>query len=229
LADLALLCHEHRLWFHVDAAYGWPAVLVPEQGRALNGIGLADSVTLDPHKWFAQTFEAGCLLVRQGQRLPATFTSRPDYLQDVEPSGEEINFADYGIALTRRFRALKIWFSVQVLGVDWFRRLVDRSCRLTEWSQQLLERAGCFEILCPSQLSVVCFRFVLAGERPEDLDRLNLALVEALRQTGRAFLSSTRLHGRVALRFCFVNWRTTAADVEEVVGLLATLGRRLSH
>jgi glutamate/tyrosine decarboxylase-like PLP-dependent enzyme len=234
LDSLAVVCQEHRLWFHVDAAYGWPAVLIPEGRRALQGIGRADSVTLDPHKWFAQTFEAGCVLIRQGQRLPATFTSRPDYLQDVEPATDEINFADYGIALTRRFRALKIWLSVKVLGVGWFRRLLDRSCRLAELSQMLLEQAGCFQILCPRHLSVVCFRYVPAGLRTSpdqanaDLDRLNLALVEALRETGRAFLSSTRLHDRVALRFCFVNWRTTTADVEEVVQLLATLGRRLA-
>jgi aromatic-L-amino-acid decarboxylase len=97
----------------------------------------------------------------------------------------------------------------------------------------LLESAGCFQILCPRHLSVVCFRYVPPGTRwpteSEDkiLDRLNLALVEALRESGRAFLSSTRLNGRVALRFCFVNWRTTNADVEEVVHLVTTLGQRL--
>jgi glutamate/tyrosine decarboxylase-like PLP-dependent enzyme len=233
LDTLAAVCREHRLWFHVDAAYGWPAVLISEGRRALRGIELADSVTLDPHKWFAQTFEAGCVLIRSGRRLPAAFAIRPDYLQDVEPAGDEVNFADYGLALTRRFRALKIWFSVQVLGVGWFRRLIERSCRLAELAQLLLDRAGCFEILCRRQLSVVCFRYVPAGmRRPADrddarLNRLNLALVEALRETGRAFLSSTRLNGRVALRFCFVNWRTTTADVDEVIQLLTSLGQRL--
>jgi glutamate/tyrosine decarboxylase-like PLP-dependent enzyme len=234
LAELADLCRDENLWLHVDAAYGWPAVLVPEESKALAGISRCDSITLDPHKWFGQTFEAGCLLVRDGKRLAETFAIRPDYMQDVEPAADEINFADHGLALTRRFRALKIWLSVKVLGVDWFRRMVNRSCRLADLAQMLLEREGGFEILSPRQLSIVCFRYRPAQSVPrssdeqEKLDALNLAMIEELRATGRAFISSTRLHGRVALRFCFVNWRTTAGDVDEIVRLLAAIGNRLA-
>jgi len=233
LAELARVCRQEHVWLHVDAAYGWPAVLTPEGRAVLDGIGEADSVTLDPHKWFGQTFDVGCVLVRDGHGLAATFGMRPDYLQDVEPGGDEVNFADHGLALTRRFRALKIWLSVKVLGVGWFRALVARSCRLAELAQRLLERAGVFEILSPRQLSIVCFRYRPGGQGAgaaddEALDRLNLALADELRASGRAFLSSTRLHGRVALRFCFVNWRTTAADVDEVVDLLCAIGRRLA-
>jgi glutamate/tyrosine decarboxylase-like PLP-dependent enzyme len=230
LAELGLLCRTERLWLHVDAAYGWPAVLTSEGQAVLDGIAGADSITLDPHKWFGQTFEAGCVLIRDGQRLAATFSMRPDYLQDVEPGGDEINFADHGLALSRRFRALKIWLSVKVLGVSWFRSLVARSCRLAELAQLLLERAGVFDILSPRRLSIVCFRYRPPGRASDEaLDHLNLALTGGLRATGRAFLSSTRLHGRVALRFCFVNWRTTTSDVEEVVQLLVTIGQRLAR
>jgi glutamate/tyrosine decarboxylase-like PLP-dependent enzyme len=232
LADLADVCAAERLWLHVDAAYGWPAVLT-EEGRAeLAGIERADSVTLDPHKWFGQTFEVGCVLVREGRRLTEAFALRPEYMKDVEPGEDEVNFADCGLALTRRFRALKVWFSVKVLGVGWFRELVSRCCRLADYGQALLERAGVFEILSARQLSVVGFRYVppgwAAADREEQLDRLNAALLDELRATGRAFLSSTRLRGRVTLRLCFVNWRTTAADVEEVVRLLVEIGQRLS-
>jgi len=228
LADLARYCHDKLLWLHVDAAYGWPAVLIPDGRRELAGIDQADSVTLDPHKWFAQTFEAGCLLVRDGPRLAATFAMRPDYMQDVTPGKDEINFADHGIALTRRFRALKIWFSIKALGLGWFRSLIERGFALAELAQRLLTEACCFEILLPRQLSIVCFRYVPRLSLSEaELNRLNLALVERLRETQRAFLSSTMLRDRVALRFCFVNWRTTAGDVEAIVGLLAELGRSL--
>lgn len=229
LGELAELCTEERLWLHVDAAYGWPAVLTAEGKALLAGICRADSVTLDPHKWFAQTFEVGCLLVRDGRRLEETFSHRPDYLQDVAAGAGEVNFCDRGLALTRRFRALKIWLSVKVLGVSWFRRLVERSCRLAELAQARLERSPCFEVLSPARLSIVCFRFVPpgVGADEETLNRLNRALVDELRITGRAFISSTRLGQRVALRFCFVNWRTTAADVEEVIALLESLG--LAH
>ncbi|HEV3445718.1 MAG TPA: pyridoxal-dependent decarboxylase, partial [Gemmataceae bacterium] len=201
----------------------------------LVGIGQADSITLDPHKWFGQPFEAGCVLVRSGRQLTQTFAMRPEYMQDVEPAEEEVNFADRGIALTRRFRALKIWFSVKVLGLGWFRQLIGRCCRLADFAQALLEQAGPFEILCSRRLSIVCFRYVppglsLKNEHDEHLlDRLNLAIVEGVRASGRAFLSSTRLDGRVALRLCFVNWRTTAADVEEVIALLKATGEQAAH
>ena len=196
----------------------------------MDGIAQADSITLDPHKWFGQAFEAGCVLVRDGRRSAETFTVRPDYMQDVQPAADEVNFADCGIALTRRFRALKIWLSIKVLGVGWFRALIERSCRLADFAQALLEQSAVFEVMSPRQLSVVCFRYrpPRLAFREEELDRLNLELVEALRATNRAFISSTRLRGRVALRFCFVNWRTTVEDVEEVVRLLTALGERLT-
>jgi glutamate/tyrosine decarboxylase-like PLP-dependent enzyme len=233
LSALADLCRAERLWLHADAAYGWSAVLCREGRQALEGIGRADSITLDPHKWFSQTYEAGCVLIRDGRRLAETFALRPDYMQDVEPGQDEVNFSDCGIALTRRFRALKIWLSVKVLGLGWFRALVEHGCGLAQLAQEILLRTPGFEVLFPRQLSIVCFRYAPAGLRadrePEasELDHLNLALIDAVRATGRAFLSSTRLRGRVALRFCFVNWRTTAADVEEVIRLLAELGNHL--
>jgi aromatic-L-amino-acid decarboxylase len=233
LAHLADVCGEQRLWLHVDAAYGWSAILTAEGRTLLDGIARADSITLDPHKWFGQTFEAGCLLVRDGRRLDETFCVHPEYMQDVAPGADEVNFCDRGIALTRRFRALKIWFSVKVLGVAWFRRLVERCCLLAEFAQAVLESQPSFEILCPRQLSIVCYRYVPAGfstvgpAATQELNRLNLLLVDQLRATGKAFISSTRLGDNVALRFCFVNWRTTAADVEETVRLLASLGQQL--
>jgi glutamate/tyrosine decarboxylase-like PLP-dependent enzyme len=229
LGGLAEVCRREGLWFHVDAAYGWAAALVHHGWEALTGIGEADSVTLDPHKWFAQPFEVGCVLVREGRRLGDTFWMRPDYMQDVNrPDTAEITFADHGLALTRRFRALKVWLSVRALGLGWFRSLVDRGFRLAEFAEHLLRGRPDFEVVCPRQLSTVCFRAKPAALAEADLDRLNLALVDELRATGRGIISSTRLGGRVALRFCFVNWRTTAADVEEVVGLLGSLGARIA-
>jgi len=203
--------------------------LTAEGKRDLAGIGEADSVTLDPHKWLAQTFDVGCVLVRDGRRLPETFATRPDYLQDVvSAAADEVNFADYGIALTRRFKALKIWLSLQVLGLDWFRRLVEHCCALAEYAQARLEATGVFEILCPRRLSIVCFRYVPPGGAG-DPDAVNVRLLGALRETGRAFLSSTRLRGQFAVRMCFINWRTTAADVDEVVELLVRLGAGVAN
>lgn len=222
LDSLATVCGAERLWLHVDAAYGWPIALLDEGKQLLKGIERADSLTLDPHKWFGQTFEVGCLLLREGRRLTQTFAIRPEYMQDVEPAEDEVNFADRGIALTRRFRALKIWFSLKVLGVRWFRDLVAHGCHLARYAQAVLEATPGLEILSARQLGIVCFRWRPPGfaGTERELDQINLTLAERLRLTGRAFLSTTRLKGQVALRFCFVNWRTTAADVDEVVDLL---------
>src|SRR5205085_8842376 len=164
----------------------------------LDGIERADSMTLDPHKWFGQTFEVGCVLLRDGRMLPRAFSLRPEYMQDVAPGDDEVNFADHGIALTRRFRALKIWLSVQMLGLDWFRRLVRHCFTLAEYAQARLESTGRFEILCPRRLSIVCFRYV--DPKLDDVDQHNTQLLAALRDTGRAFLSSTRLRGKFAIR-----------------------------
>jgi glutamate/tyrosine decarboxylase-like PLP-dependent enzyme len=231
LPEIVEVCRNEDIWLHVDAAYGWAAALAPSEEDltrsvkpALDGLGDADSVTLDPHKWLAQTFDVGCLLVRDGRLLPQTFAMRPDYLQDVLPGDGEVNYADHGIALTRRFRALKIWLSVQMLGLGWFRRLAEHCMNLAEYAQARLESAGYFEILCPRRLSIVCFRYV--PNAAANLDEINERLLADLRGTGRAFLSSTRLRGAFAIRMCFVNWRTTAADVDEIVELLMRLGRR---
>ena len=222
LEKLADICRDEGMWFHIDAAYGWTAVLTEEGKRVLQGIDRADSLTLDPHKWLAQTYDAGCVLVRESKALERGFSQRPDYMQDVLPADDEVNFCDRGLALTRRFRALKIWLSVQALGLGWYRALVEHCYRLTDLAQGLIEEAG-FELLSPRQLSIVCFRYAPPGVSEEERDRLNLNMAEGLRETGRAFLSTTRLDGRVALRFCFVNWRTTTADVEEVVQTLVRL------
>jgi aromatic-L-amino-acid decarboxylase len=226
LPGLAEVCAEEKLWLHVDAAYGWSAVLVPEGRAALAGIDRADSITLDPHKWFAQCFEAGCVLVRDGRKLFDAFSTHAEYTQDVQAAEDEINFADHGIALSRRFRALKIWLSVKVLGLGWYRELVQRCMRLAEFAEATLRQAGCFEILSTPRLSILCFRYRPEGKNEAQLEVINQRILHALKTDGRVFLSSTRLAGKLALRFCFVNWRTTADDVEQVVKVLKEIGER---
>ncbi|MBM3993422.1 MAG: aminotransferase class V-fold PLP-dependent enzyme [Planctomycetes bacterium] len=234
LPAIADFCKREKLWLHVDAAYGWPMSLTTSGRQLLSGIERADSITVDPHKWFAQPFEAGCLLVRRGELLTQAFMMRPEYMQDVVPNHDEINFCDHGIALTRRFRALKIWFSVKLLGIGWFRRLIEHSIALAEYTQGLLEQTGRFEITSPRKLSIVCFRYLPRErkgegekERRREKEDLQPAIAEELTRTGRAFLSTTRLNGQSTLRLCFVSWRTTAADVDDVVRLLCEIGARL--
>ena len=221
LADLAHLCRERGVWMHADGAYGGFSVLT-ERGRAqLAGIELADSVTLDPHKWLFQPFECGCLLLRDGRLLRAAFEIVPDYLRDSAAEDEEVNFADLGMQLTRTSRALKVWLSVHTFGLNAFRSAIDRALDLAALARDRIEASEEFELMAPPSLGIVCFRRRFGGLEDEDeLDRLNAGLVTALEQSGLGFVSSTRLRGRYAIRLCVLNHASSQRDVERVLHFL---------
>ncbi|MGH3145926.1 MAG: aminotransferase class V-fold PLP-dependent enzyme [Rubrobacter sp.] len=218
LPELAEICRDKGAWLHVDAAYGGFAALT-ERGRGwLAGIELADSVTLDPHKWLYQPFECGCLLVRAGHYLREAFEITPDYLKDTEVVAREVNFADRGVQLSRMCRALKVWMSLKYFGVAAFRAAIDRSLDLARGAQARIEASSELELLLPATLGIVCFRRRFGGVEDEDeLARLNAGLVERLTESDVGHISSTRLRGRFALRMCILNHTTTARDVERVL------------
>ena len=222
LHELARLCGEKGLWLHVDGAYGGFAVLTDRGRTLLEGIGEADSITLDPHKWLYQPYEAGCVLVRQGELLRRAFQILPDYLQDAAASEGEVNFADLGIQLTRSARALKIWLSLKTFGVDAFREAIDRTLDLALEAQSRIEAAEEFELLSPAMLGIVCFRRRFEGVDDEvELEQANAGLVRLLAESGEGMISSTRLDGRYALRLCVLNHRSSGADVDRVLRRLA--------
>ncbi|MHC4599646.1 MAG: pyridoxal phosphate-dependent decarboxylase family protein [Planctomycetota bacterium] len=217
LAALASYCRKEDLWFHVDGAYGAPAVLCQKGEALLEGIGLADSLTLDPHKWLFQPMEAGCVLLREGNRLRDAFRVTPEYMKDTEG---EVNVADAGLQLTRGFRALKLWMSMKTFGVAAFRDAVAHGIRLGELAQEVLESSPRFEIVTPAQLGILTFRLASAHGDPGRADEANRSVVGRLREEGRAMLSTTELRGRTVLRMCVNNPRTTEEDIRETVGLL---------
>jgi selenocysteine lyase/cysteine desulfurase len=221
LPELAAICRERGAWLHVDAAYGGFAALTERGRRLLAGIELADSVTLDPHKWLYQPFECGCLLVRRGRYLREAFEITPDYLKDTEVLAREVNFADRGVQLSRMCRALKLWVSLKFFGVAAFRTAVDRCLDLAREAQARIEASEDLELLVPAALGIVCFRRRFASIDDEDeLARLNAALVEGLTASDEGHISSTRLRGRYALRMCVLNHTSTAADVDRVLDWL---------
>ncbi|HEY6962584.1 MAG TPA: aminotransferase class I/II-fold pyridoxal phosphate-dependent enzyme [Gaiellaceae bacterium] len=213
LDELADVCADAGLWLHADAAYGGFAMLTDRGRRALRGIERADSVTLDPHKWLYQPYECGALLVRDGRALDATFAITSDYLRDVTAASGEVNFSDRGLQLTRASRALKVWLSVRTFGLGAFRRAIDTCLDLTERAAAAIDASPAFELAAPPSLGVVCFR------RTDGADVDGVAA--ALEQSGRGFVSTTRVHGERVLRLCILNHTTTAADVDEVLALLA--------
>lgn len=229
LHALADFCVRERVWMHVDAAYGGFAVLTDKGRELLAGLERADSIAMDPHKWLFQPFEAGCLLVKDVSRLEAAFAILPEYLQDTQWGREHPNFSDRGLQLTRQFRALKVWMSIQTFGLAAFRRAVAHGMDLAERAERYVVASDRLEIANPASLGVVCFRYHPrdAGWAPERLETLNKKVQAKVIETGTAMLSSTRLRGSYSLRLCILNHRTTWRDVRETLEAIERFGQEL--
>jgi len=230
LPAIADLCRAEDLWFHIDGAYGAPAVLTGEGKAKLRGLELADSLAIDPHKWLFQPFEIGCVLVRERRWLPQTFALWQEYLQDTGVAAEangEVNFCDYGVQLTRGFRALKLWLSIQVFGLAAFREAIARGLAAAVRAEALIRADPRFDIVTPAELGIVTFRY-----RPrtagDDADALQKAIIEAAIQDGYTMSGTTVLRGRNVLRLCTINPRTTDDDLRGTIELLGRLGDELS-
>lgn len=221
LQSIAALCREQGLWLHVDGAYGAAAAACKRGRNLLAGLELADSLSLDPHKWLFQPFEIGCVLVRDRTHLPDTFRILREYLKDTQQHSEEINFTDYGIQLTRNFRALKLWMSIKVFGMAAFRSAMEHGFALAEFTEACLRKMPGWEIVTPAQMGIVCFRHSDAN------DAAHMRLVQTMLQDGFALITSTVLRGRTVLRTCTINPRSTEDDITRTLERLDGFARRL--
>jgi hypothetical protein len=218
LDGLADVCAAEGLWLHVDAAYGGFAALTAKGRAVLAGIEHADSVTLDPHKWLFQPMECGSVLIRDGAQLERTFAIHPDYLDGNAARGEaEVNFADRGLQLSRGFRALKIWMSMQTFGLSAFRSAIERNLELAELAAAMVRSRADLSLSAPATLGIVCFRREWRGCDEAETERRGIALIDALERTGAALVSSTRLAGRHAIRLCVLNPNSTEEDIRRVI------------
>ena len=221
LSEIARLCKKEDIWFHIDGAYGAAAVLSADGKQLLKGIEKADSLTVDPHKWFYQPYEMGCLLVRNHKWLKGTFTEKPEYLRDIEGNTSEINFYDHGIQLTRRFRALKFYMSIKTFGLGEFRKAITYNIRLAEKVEGYLRKSASWEVISPATLAVINFRYnpIRENFNEKKLDALNQFISGKVVASRKALLVTTLLHGQVVLRMCLINPRTTFQDVRETLAL----------
>ncbi len=221
LADLAAVARDNGMWLHADGAYGAAAILCDRGKALLRGLELADSLSLDPHKWLFQSFECGCVLARNSGHLKSAFQIMPEYLRDVHRGEAEIHPCDYGIQLTRSFRALKVWLSLHTFGLDAFRCAITRGFELAEFAErQLRATPGC-QILSPAGMGIVCFRFGAS-------DAVQTRIVDEMLRDGYAFLTSTNLLGVTALRLCTINPRTTEEDITGTISRLDYFARLLA-
>jgi glutamate/tyrosine decarboxylase-like PLP-dependent enzyme len=218
LHDIADLCVRERIWLHVDAAYAGFAVLTGEGKSLLSGMERGDSITLDPHKWLFVPFECGCLMVRDPAALTSAFRVRAEYMKDLEHGEEEVSFADRGVQLTRYSRALKIWFSVKYFGTELIAAAIADGMKRARILESLVEASSEFEILCPAQFGILCFRARPQSLDESSLDLLNERINKRVVSEGRFFISSTRLGGRFSLRMCTLGFRTTEEDISDLFG-----------
>ncbi|MEM7483734.1 MAG: aminotransferase class V-fold PLP-dependent enzyme [Bacteroidota bacterium] len=221
LPELAKICKKEDIWFHIDGAYGAAAILSPKGKKLMKGIEKADSLTVDPHKWFFQPYEMGCLLVRNHKHLSHTFTEKPEYLRDIEGNTSEINFYDHGIQLTRRFRALKFYMSIKTFGLKQFRDAITYNIDLAEEVEKILRASKTWEVVFPATMAIINFRYNPMGKKynQKELDALNQFISEKVVTSREALLVTTLLHGQVVLRMCLINPRTTIDDVKEALAL----------
>lgn len=164
--ELAEIARTEGLWNHIDAAYGGFAVLDPASRPRLQGLELADSVTLDPHKWLMQPYETGCLMARDVTRLESAFRILPDYMQDTDLGAQQVNFCNRGLQLTRAFRALRVWLSVQRYGLAAHRQAIAAAIGIAAEAADRIAGEDELELLAPSSLGVVCFRYRGPGAEP---------------------------------------------------------------
>lgn len=225
LDEIANLCEREKLWLHVDAAYAGFAALTKEGRERLGAIHRADSLTLDPHKWLFVPFECGCLMVRDPAKLTEAFRIMPEYLKDVQPGDEEVNFADMGEQLTRYSRALKIWMSVKYFGTDIISQAIQDAMDRARLLESLVNSSGRYESLCPAQFGIFCFRARPDSIAESKLDELNERINNRVVAEGRYLISSTRLRGKFSLRMCTLGFRTTDDDIR---GLFAAIDGALA-
>jgi glutamate/tyrosine decarboxylase-like PLP-dependent enzyme len=230
LPELAALCRDEGLWFHVDGAYGAFAAAVPGAPPELRAIAEADSVALDPHKWLYAPAEAGCALVRERQALLETFSYRPPYYHLArEQEDEPLNYFEYGPQNSRGFRALKVWLALRQAGREGYAKMIGDDIRLARELYRLVDDEPELEAATTS-LSITTFRYVPAGTAGDDeyLNELNAEVLSRLEAGGEAFLSNAVVDGRFYLRACIVNFRTTLADIRALPALIREIGEQ-SH
>lgn len=220
LQAIGELCRAQGIWLHVDGAYGVPAALVAAE--KFRGLGAADSLSLDLHKWLYQPVDCGMLLFKDPARARAAFAYTGEYARVLETEPDEgFAFFEESTELSRRFRALKVWLSLRYHGLDAFRAAIRSDLEHARQLADLIANTPGLELVAPVELSAVCFRY-------RGSDEINSAILRHVIENGRVYLSNASIHGRFALRACFVNHRTRPADVALIVSEVLAAAARLS-
>ena len=229
LRQIAEIAHRHGAWFHIDGAYGALAAMA-DRGK-FDGLELADSISLDPHKWLYQPLDCGCLLYRSSEAARKTFAQSGDYARTLNADPVEgFAFFEESLELSRRFRALKLWLSLRYHGFAAFRESIARDMAHARRLAEAIKKEPQLEILAPVQLSAVCFRHRgTGGLSDEGLNHFNAALLRRVVERGTIYLSNASLRGKFCLRACIVNHRTKDSDIDCVIPEVLAAAREVAN
>ncbi|RDI65836.1 pyridoxal phosphate-dependent decarboxylase family protein [Nocardia pseudobrasiliensis] len=234
IEELADVCEREQVWLHADGAFGAAAAATDRGRRMMAGLNRVDSLTLDPHKWLFQPYELGCVLLRRPEQLKETFAMArhfldSGYLTAAESDGREPNLSDYGPQQTRGLRALKLWLSLKTFGANAFRDAIDQGMTLAEHAAVFIDNHPELEPTSEPGLGIVTFRYrppTMAAST--DLDSFHTELARTVLEAGFAMITTTRVRGRIVLRMCTINPRTSAQHVDDTLGHIVNCGRFLA-
>jgi aromatic-L-amino-acid/L-tryptophan decarboxylase len=227
LRTIAEIAQRHGAWFHIDGAYGALAAMADR--NKFDGLELADSISLDPHKWLYQPLDCGCLLYRSPEAARTTFAHSGEYARSLNADPVEgFAFFEESLELSRRFRALKLWLSLRYHGVSAFRRSIAKDLAQARRLADAIQKEPKLELLAPVELSAVCFRHRgIVDQRPVEINALNLAILKRIVARGRVYLSNATLRGQFSLRACIVNHRTKDSDIDSVIPEVLTAAKEV--
>jgi len=213
------IAKEKNCWFHIDAAYGGATMLSNEYKKELLGIEKADSITLDPHKWWFQPYEIGCLLVRDKNTLKEAFTVTAEYLDDTVSNSGEINYYEHGVQLSRSFRALKLYTFFRCVGLKKIGADITNGIKNAEYIEKLLKQKQYWEIITKPSIGIISFRVKIFEDETEN-DKINAKVSKYLLEDGYAMITTTKLKGHLALRMCPIHPETRQEFLDKTFGIM---------
>ncbi len=218
LKELGNIASKYNMWYMVDGAYGLPAAGTKLAGHLFEGFEMADSLLINPHKWFFIPFEASCVIVKNKKLLRDTFSLIPDYLRGGQEETERDDLMNYNLQLTKDFKALKVWMAFKTYGAEKLKLAIENDCRLAQYARELIIESDDFELMAPVPLSIVCFRYTgkkgrYAGDEKK-LDLVNEQILEGIEKDGRIFFAGTKIRRKTCLRINLTNHRRIKEDID---------------
>lgn len=226
LHEIAEICQQYQMWLHVDAAWAGSALILPQLRWMINGLEMADSFVFNPHKWMFTNFDCSAYFVKDPDILTRTFAMVPEYLK-TKTSGVN-NYSDWGVQLGRRFRALKLWFVIRNFGIEGLKSKIEAHIL---WAKQLAEKIDLhadFQLLQPAPLSCVCFRYMPANKNQQQLNRINQELLRTINESGKIYLSHTKLNGKLVIRLVVGQTYQTESSIDYAWQVIQDISQSLT-